>query len=146
MHSFIFLQDTFTLFFPPRSPALFDAYIVFPPLLIFFLLLNWKGSNILSGHSYETWGNAFFWLEWTISINSPSGKVEPLFYFSYFCLRPACGPEKLALADENLTWWYGVTNFTRMLYEVVAPETLLAEGKKVSSLGIHNNELFPSWK
>lgn len=97
----------------------------------FFWLLNGKG------HSYEAWGSCHqnerleFWLEWTISINSLSGKVETFFYFSYFCLRPACGPEKLAVADENLTWWHGVTNFTRMLYEVLRPECLLAEGKKV---------------
>lgn len=108
------------------------------PPTIFFLLLNRKGSCILSGHSYEAWGSWHqngFWLEWTISINSLSGEVEPFFYFSYFCLRPACGPEIFAVADENLTWWDGVINFTRMLYEVVRPEFLLAEGRKVSPLG-----------
>lgn len=139
MHYFIFLEDRFTVFFFP------DLLLHLMPILssshyfLFFLLLNGKGSNILSGHSYEALGschkNGFFCLEWTISINSHSGKVEPFFYFSYFCLRPACGPEKLAVADENLTWWYGVINFTRMLYEVVRPESLLAEGKKASSLG-----------
>lgn len=142
MHYFIFLKDRFTLFFFQISCFIWLPILSSSHYFLFFLLLNGKGSNILSGPSYEALGAVtrmlfffFFCLEWAISINSLSGKVEPFFYFSYFCLRPACGPEKMAVADENLTWWHGVINFTRMLYGVVRPESLLAEGKKASSLG-----------
>lgn len=137
-----FSSKTDSHYFFSRSPASFDCLYCLPPT-IFFSFCYWMGKGVTSFQDppMKPWELSpeccffFFCLEWAISLNSLSGKVEPFFYFSYFCLRPACGPEKLAVADENLTWWYRVRNFTRVLYEVVRPESLLAEGKKASSLG-----------
>lgn len=124
-----------TIFFLQISCLIWCLYC-FPPT-IFFSFCYWMGKGVTSFQDtpVEPGGSVtrmFFILTWVNHFHKSSfRKGWTIILFFLFLFEPGLWPRKNWLRLMK-TWHDGTecTKFTRMMHEVVRPESLLAEGKR----------------